>query len=110
MVVEALLATLPDGPVRQEFQARALARIPVPRPPSPRRAAQERYGGLTAREREVAALIAQGLSNRAIAETLFLSERTVESHTGHIRDKLGCASRAQVAAWAVAQGLAPASR
>lgn len=62
-------------------------------------------GGQTAREREVAVLIARGLSNREVADALVISERTVEAHTGHIRDKLGVTSRAQTAAWAVEHGL-----
>ncbi len=60
---------------------------------------------LTDRERQVAALVAQGSSNREIAGTFFLSERTVESHVQHILNKLGFRSRAQIAAWAVANRL-----
>jgi len=56
-------------------------------------------GGLSRREMEIARLVAAGMTNRAIAEKLFLSERTVESHVEHIRTKLGFNSRAQVAAW-----------
>ena len=55
--------------------------------------------GLSRREREVAALVAEGLSNREIAERLFISERTAEGHVEQIRNKLGFKSRAQVAAW-----------
>jgi predicted ATPase/DNA-binding CsgD family transcriptional regulator len=54
---------------------------------------------LTAREREVATLIARGLSNRQIAEELVIAERTVTNHVEHIFDKLGFRSRAQVATW-----------
>ena len=54
---------------------------------------------LSQRELEVAALVAEGLSNRAIAQHLHLSERTAESHVKNICDKLGFNSRAQVAAW-----------
>ncbi len=60
---------------------------------------------LSRREREVAALVARGLTNREIARTLFLSERTAENHVQHILAKLGFGSRAQIAAWAVAEGL-----
>jgi DNA-binding NarL/FixJ family response regulator len=62
---------------------------------------------LTAREREVAGLIAQGKSNRAIAEALVLSERTIAKHIENILSKLGFASRAQVAVWAAARRLEP---
>jgi DNA-binding NarL/FixJ family response regulator len=68
-------------------------------------AAAEKYGGLTERERSVAALIAQGKSNREIAGQLVVSERTVESHVANILFKLGFTSRTQVAAWVVEVGL-----
>jgi trimeric autotransporter adhesin len=48
---------------------------------------------------EVARLVAEGLTNREIAKRLFLSERTVDGHLEHVREKLGVNSRAQVAAW-----------
>jgi pimeloyl-ACP methyl ester carboxylesterase len=57
---------------------------------------------LTPRQTQVARLVAQGWSNRQIAEELVLSERTAESHVERIRDRLGFRSRAQVAAWYVA--------
>src|SRR5438132_5462536 len=65
---------------------------------------------LSRREREVAALVAQGLSNRDIAERLFISERTAEGHVEQICNKLGFRSRAQVAAWVASDStrLAPA--
>ncbi|MGY1984008.1 ATP-binding protein [Nocardia gipuzkoensis] len=56
-------------------------------------------GVLTARERQVAELLAQGLSNRGIAERLVVSPRTVDRHVENILCKLGFSSRAQVAAW-----------
>jgi DNA-binding NarL/FixJ family response regulator len=96
-LVAELAATLPHE-LGAHFQARALTRVPAPHPLSPRRAAKEAYGGLTAREREVVVLIGRGLSNRAIADALVVSERTVETHTGHILAKLGRTSRAQIAA------------
>jgi predicted ATPase/DNA-binding CsgD family transcriptional regulator len=54
---------------------------------------------LSERELEVVALVAAGLANRAIAEKLFLSPRTVEKHVEHVMDKLGIGSRAEIAAW-----------
>jgi DNA-binding CsgD family transcriptional regulator/sugar lactone lactonase YvrE len=59
---------------------------------------------LTRREREVAILVGQGLTNREIANRLFISERTAESHVEQIRGKLGFHSRVQIATW-VAAGL-----
>jgi DNA-binding CsgD family transcriptional regulator len=56
---------------------------------------------LTAREREIAGLLADGLANRAIAERLVLSERTVEAHVRNILAKLGLTNRTQVATWSV---------
>ena len=58
---------------------------------------------LTRRERDVAGLIAEGLSNREIARRLVITETTVEVHVKHIFSKLGFRSRAQVAVWAAAQ-------
>ena len=55
--------------------------------------------GLTAREREVASLVAAGESNREIAEALVISQGTAEIHVKHILGKLGFKSRAQIAAW-----------
>jgi DNA-binding CsgD family transcriptional regulator len=66
---------------------------------------KNQYEGLTARETEVAGLIARGRSNKEIAETLFLSNRTVEAHIGRILAKLNFSSRAQIAVWAVEKGL-----
>jgi DNA-binding NarL/FixJ family response regulator len=78
-----------------------------PRPPTPLQAAKRQYGGLTARERQVAALVAQGKSNSAVASELVVTVRTVETHITHTLRKLGFSSRAQIAAWAVTKGLAP---
>ena len=54
---------------------------------------------LSPRERQIAALVADGLSNRQIAAQLVISERTAQNHVQHILGKLGFANRAQIAAW-----------
>jgi DNA-binding NarL/FixJ family response regulator len=61
---------------------------------------------LTAREREILALIASGSSNREIARALTISERTARTHASHVLKKLGVASRVQAALWAVRHGAA----
>jgi non-specific serine/threonine protein kinase len=58
-------------------------------------------GLLSRRELEVAAMVAQGMTNRRIAEALVLAERTVEGHVERIRRKLGVRSRTQIAVWMV---------
>lgn len=58
---------------------------------------------LTARELEVAQLVAQGLTNRQIASRLFIAERTAEYHVEQIRSKLGFHARSEIAAWIVAE-------
>jgi DNA-binding NarL/FixJ family response regulator len=65
-------------------------------------------GALSSREREVAALMASGKTNRQIAEALFISIATVERHASNIYTKLGVHSRSQVAVWAFARGLTAA--
>lgn len=62
---------------------------------APRAAAKS----LTRREKEVAELVAEGLGNREIAERLYLSKRTVDSHLEHIFTKLGFTSRTQIVGW-----------
>jgi DNA-binding NarL/FixJ family response regulator len=62
---------------------------------------------LTPREREVLALVAEGASNRQIAQRLVVSERTARTHVSAILAKLGVMSRTQAALWAVRQGLGP---
>src|SRR5260370_1277650 len=69
-------------------------------------ALKQHFGGLTSREREVARLVAQGKSNRAIADELVVVVSTVEAHITHIFTKLGFSSRAQIAAWTADKGLA----
>jgi DNA-binding NarL/FixJ family response regulator len=74
------------------------ARLQATRGPHP--------AGLSAREVEVLRLVAQGKTNREIAETLVLSERTVINHVSHIFAKTGMDNRAGAAAFALRHGLA----
>jgi predicted ATPase/DNA-binding CsgD family transcriptional regulator len=70
---------------------------------------KEKVGDLTEREREVAALIAQGKTNRDIAQELVLSRRTVEKHAANILSKLGLTSRTQIVRWAIEKSLTQTS-
>ena len=63
-------------------------------------------GRLSRRQKEVAQLVAGGMTNREIAGRLFISERTAEGHVEQIRSKLGVRSRTEVAAWVVEHRLA----
>jgi DNA-binding CsgD family transcriptional regulator/sugar lactone lactonase YvrE len=58
---------------------------------------------LSRREMEVARLVAEGLTNRDIAGRLFISERTVDGHLEHVREKLALNNRAQIATWVAGQ-------
>jgi predicted ATPase/DNA-binding CsgD family transcriptional regulator len=84
----------------------ALAELPDEPAAKPPAAAPSPAGNaLSPRQREVAALIARGLTSRDIAETLVISERTADTHADNIRGKLGLRSRAEIASWATANGL-----
>ena len=74
----------------------------APATPS-RRPGPDAPGRLTPREREIAVLLAEGLTNREIAARLVISQRTAETHVDHILAKLGMTSRAQVASWVAEQ-------
>jgi predicted ATPase/DNA-binding CsgD family transcriptional regulator len=65
---------------------------------------------LTQRERDVAALIAKGLSNRQVAAQMIISVRTAESHVQHIMAKLGFNTRSQIAVWAAGDGALSSGR
>jgi non-specific serine/threonine protein kinase len=72
--------------------------------PSPASTTRLRLEGLTRREQDVAVLIAEGKSNRQIADELVVSERTVEGHVSNILSKLGFRSRARISAWVIERG------
>lgn len=83
----------------EQALAEAAAVTVPPGPAAAQQAIAPEWGGLSERERAVARLVAQGLSNREIAEALVLSRRTVETHVANIFNKLGFSSRAQVRQW-----------
>jgi len=65
----------------------------------------EALARLTRREMELLRLLAQGRRNREIAQTLFISEKTVRNHVSNIMRKTGLQDRTQVALWAVGAGI-----
>jgi DNA-binding CsgD family transcriptional regulator/tetratricopeptide (TPR) repeat protein len=106
MVIDELAASIPDHTLRETFRRAATVQLPQPRPQASNRVAPRAFGLLSPREREVAALIAQGKTNGEIAATLVVSKRTVETHVGSILSKLGFTTRAQVIASVLGEGLA----
>jgi non-specific serine/threonine protein kinase len=106
-------ALAPDEPVSATTDERAIATTeptPVSRATGPLSApasapAPAAWAPLTAREREVAAAVAQGLTNGEIAERLVITRNTAGVHVVHILNKLGLHSRSQIAAWAATHGL-----
>lgn len=80
----------PPKPLPRGQAAGTAAGTGVPRP---------RQSELTSREREIATLVAKGLSNREIAAKLVISKRTVDAHVEHIFGKLGMSSRVQLTLW-----------
>jgi DNA-binding NarL/FixJ family response regulator len=104
-IIDRISSGLTDRALAASFNERASALVPRVRPPSVPRMEKARFEGLTARERDVAARIARGETNRVIAERLYVSEGTVATHVRAILGKLGLTSRTQIAAWAVAKGL-----
>jgi len=101
-----LVASLEEPALVAAFRSYVDTVAPPPAERTPGQAAKAAYGGLTRRERDTAALVAQGKSNRLIARSLGISERTVEGYVAAALSKLGFASRSQIAVWAAEQGLA----
>lgn len=104
--LEELASGISDEALQQHFLQQAHTLFPHTRQPSLNRLTKRSFEGLTQREREVAALIARGKSNREIADALVVVPRTVETHVSSILSKLGFTSRAQIAVWATEKGLA----
>ncbi len=106
-LLENLASSLPDESLHQQFLHHAQALFPRTRQPSALRLTKKTFGGLTQRERAVAALIAKGKSNREIADALVVAPHTIETHVSSILSKLGFTSRTQIAVWATEIGLSP---
>jgi DNA-binding CsgD family transcriptional regulator len=104
-VIEALAGSILDVALRERFLRSATSSVPSAPALTPLKAAKLEHDGLTEREREVAVLVARGLSNREIADALSISQRTAGAHVGNILAKLDFGSRAQIAAWAMEKGL-----
>ena len=105
-IIASLAATIDEPALREQFTLAAFATFwpgEKPRPDHLLETAQ--YNGLTTREREVVALVAQGKTNGEIAHGLGITKRTVETHIGNILDKLGFSSRAQVIVWVIERDL-----
>jgi DNA-binding CsgD family transcriptional regulator len=96
-----LVAGVDETTLVAAFRAGVDHLAPPPPEPTVSQATKAAYGGLTRRERDAAALIAQGKSNRAIARALGIGERTVEGYVAAALGKLGFTSRVQLAAWAL---------
>lgn len=93
------LARLPDAPPAHAAEAARLGARLGMAPLLAEASGLRRDGPLSPREHEIAALVAEGLSNRAIAGRLHLSERTVENHVSHVMRKTGRPTRVGVAGW-----------
>jgi LuxR family maltose regulon positive regulatory protein len=104
-----LLYQAAERRIAPEYAGRLLAAFPAvePAPTALSRPSPEMIEPLSEREREVLLLIAEGLSNREIAQRLFLSLSTVKVHTYNIYGKLGVHSRTQAVAKARALGILP---
>jgi DNA-binding CsgD family transcriptional regulator len=95
-----------EVPVRVEVPVRIEVPVPSNGPFVPNAARQEELG-ITRRELEILQLIAAGLSNREIAERLYVSENTVKTHSGRVFDKLDARRRTQAVQRAKEAGLIP---
>jgi DNA-binding CsgD family transcriptional regulator len=102
--LDIAIPELRDMNMQPGLQRALVLRENVAPPAATAPARESASDALTAREREIASLMADGLSNHDIAEKLVISEGTVEVHVKHILGKLGFRSRAQVAGWIARQG------
>ncbi|MFW6075531.1 MAG: LuxR C-terminal-related transcriptional regulator, partial [Chloroflexota bacterium] len=100
-----IIKRLQDSTLRRSFRQAVSNAIPDAPKLTPNQENKLRFGGLTRRQREVAALVARGRTNRQIAELLSVSERTIESHITATLRTLNLSTRAQIAVWASGQDL-----
>jgi DNA-binding CsgD family transcriptional regulator/tetratricopeptide (TPR) repeat protein len=105
--ITLLAKGIEDPVLRLHFECAASVMLPKEKPVSLRRATAQEFGGLSEREREVAALIGQGKSNAEMADLLVVSRRTVETYVSRVLAKLGLSSRSQIALWTRDRGLVP---
>jgi NarL family two-component system response regulator LiaR len=94
-------AYLGKAQLHPEIARKLMSAVAAQEETSVSRAMADTDGGLTAREQEVLDLIAQGLSNRDIAEKMFISEKTVKTHVSNILSKLHLGDRTQAAIYAL---------
>ena len=106
-IVKGLAARVPDEALRTTLLAAAEREVPLPPASVSAEAVADLESPLTKREREVATLLTEGLTNREIGERLYLSEWTIATHVRNILAKLGLSSRTQIAAWVASRGIAP---
>ena len=66
----------------------------------------KRHESLSGREKEVIACVVQGMTNKQIADKLFISKRTVDKHRANILEKTGCRNTANLVVWAIKNGIA----
>lgn len=103
--IASLASTIDEPYLREHFTQTALATLPREKALTSARAARTARDGLTGREREIVVLIAQGKSNREIADALIVTKRTVETHINNILSKINVTSRTQIVVWALEHGL-----
>ena len=104
-IIAALAASLHHTGLEDKFLQATRALLPELPELTALQQSKQAAGGLTQREREVALLVTEGKTNRAIAAELFISVRTVKSHITNILTKLDLTSRSQLAVWVVESGL-----
>ncbi len=105
-IIAALAETIDQTYLREHFVQTALQLLPAEKPLPSRRAAAEKFSGLTEREIEVLRAVAQGLTDIQVAEQLVISHRTVHSHLNSIYSKLGITSRSAATRYAIEHDLA----